>query len=231
MAEAGWSVVVADLDEAGAAAVAAEMQADHGVESFAHRVDISRADECERLVSAAANRIGEPTVLVNCAAYYRESSGLEMEVEEWAKVIDVDLNGTFYLSQAFARSLVAGNRAGCIVNIGSVSSTHSMSGKTAYGAAKAAVDSITRSLALEWGPLGIRVNAVAPSHTATETIKRLEEQGLLAVDQIVARIPLGRLAEPSEIADAVVFLCSDQARFITGQVLAVDGGYTANGAW
>ncbi len=104
-----------------------------------------------------------------------------------------------------------------------------MTNKAAYGAAKAAMDSMTRSLAMEWGSLGIRVNAVAPSHTATETIRRLADEGILPVDQIAGRIPLGRLAEPSEIADAVVFLCSDQARFITGQVIAVDGGYTANG--
>jgi NAD(P)-dependent dehydrogenase (short-subunit alcohol dehydrogenase family) len=101
--------------------------------------------------------------------------------------------------------------------------------KAAYGAAKAALDSMTRSLALEWGQFGIRVNAVAPSHVATETIKRLAAEGALPVDQITSRIPLGRLAEPSEIADAVVFLCSDKARFITGQILAVDGGYTTNG--
>ncbi len=90
---------------------------------------------------------------------------------------------------------------------------------------------MTRSLALEWAEHRIRVNAVAPSHTATDRLQQAIQSGKLEYDTIVQRIPLGRFAAPSEIADAVVFLCSDQARFITGQVLAVDGGYTANGGW
>ncbi|MFV1990827.1 MAG: SDR family oxidoreductase, partial [Acidimicrobiales bacterium] len=110
-------------------------------------------------------------------------------------------------------------------------STHAMAAKAAYGVSKAALDSLTRSLAMEWGPLGIRVNAVAPSHTATDTVSSLVAQGIIDLPSLVKHIPLGRLAEPSEVADAVVFLCSDQARFITGQVLAVDGGYTAHGDW
>ena len=117
------------------------------------------------------------------------------------------------------------------MNLSSVSATHAMRDKAAYGAAKAGLNAMTKALALEWGPLGICVNAVSPSHVATETIQELASTGVLPVDQIIDRIPLGRLAEPDEVADAVVFLASDAARFITGQILGVDGGYAANGDW
>ena len=228
LAAAGNAVVVADIDLDRATTTADEIQNAHGVEVQAQQIDIAEPDQCQALVTAAAGPQKRLSILVNCATMYREADAIDQDPAEWADVIDVGLNGAFYLSQAFAQS-VDRHHGGCIVNISSVTATHNMHRKAAYGAAKAALDSMTRSLALEWGQLGIRVNAVAPSHVATETIKRLAAEGVLPVDQITSRIPLGRLAEPSEIADAVVFLCSDQARFITGQILAVDGGYTTNG--
>jgi len=228
LAAAGNEVVVADIDLDRAAVAASDIKAIHGVEARALQVDIAEPDQCQAVVDAATGLDGRLSVLVNCATMYREADAIDQDPADWADVIDVGLNGAFYLSQAFAQS-IDHRHGGCIVNISSVTATHNMHRKAAYGAAKAALDSMTRSLALEWGRFGIRVNAVAPSHVATETIKRLAAEGILPVDQITKRIPLGRLAEPSEIADAVVFLCSDQARFITGQILAVDGGYTTNG--
>lgn len=224
----GRDVVLADLDVELASEVASFVAHEYGVAAHAVRLDIAVASECQKLVGDLART---PSVLVNCAALYSEGEAISQDPSDWAAVINVGVNGAFYLSQAFAQSLVAADGAGSIVNISSVSSTHSMPTKAAYSASKAALDAVTRSLAMEWGPLAIRVNGVAPSHTATETVTRLADAGIIAVDRIAARIPLGRLAEPSEIADAVLFLCSDKARFITGQVLAVDGGYTANGSW
>jgi 3-oxoacyl-[acyl-carrier protein] reductase len=227
LSEVGAIVTVADIDGDLAATTAAEI-GDGGGIAYSAAVDVSDPASCAELLSGAAGET-HPDLLVNCAVHYREAPAIDQDPAEWAEVVNVGLNGAFFVSQAFARARRALGAGGRIVHVSSVSSTHSMYGKAAYGTAKAGLDAMTRSLALEWGGAGICVNAVSPSHVATETIMDLATSGALPVDQIAARIPLGRLAEPDEIADAVVFLLSDRARFITGQVLGVDGGYSANG--
>jgi len=231
LARAGAAVVVADLDGAAAQETAGRIAATSAAGATATQCDVADAAQCQALVEKAVKRFGRVDILVNGAAVVAMKPALDLTVADWARIFAVGVFGAFVASQAFASAVIAGGHGGAIVNISSITAHQSAHGRTAYAASKAALDSMTRSLALEWAAHGIRVNAVAPSHTATDRLKQAIGEGRLEHDTIVQRIPMGRFAEPSEIADAVVFLCSDQARFITGQVLAVDGGYTANGGW
>lgn len=231
LAHAGAAVIVADIDGDAAQQTAAMIEAATGAPVFAAAVDVADEVQCRALIDDAAAQHGSVDILVNCAAVVAMKPALELTLDDWQRIFNVGVYGAFACAQAFARQVIARSSKGAIVNISSITAHQSAHGRAAYAASKAALDSMTRSLALEWAEYGIRVNAVAPSHTATDRLKQAIQAGRLEYDTIVQRIPLGRFAEPAEIADAVVFLASDQARFITGQVLAVDGGYTANGGW
>lgn len=231
LASAGAAVVVADLNGDAAQQTAASIAAATGASAFAAAVDVAAEAQCRALIDGAAAQHNGVDILVNCAAVVAMKPALDLTLDDWQRIFRVGVYGAFACAQAFARQVIARHGSGVIVNISSITAHHSAHGRAAYAASKAALDSMTRSLALEWAEHRIRVNAVAPSHTATDRLKQAIREGRLESDAIVQRIPLGRFAEPAEIADAVVFLASDQARFITGQVLAVDGGYTANGGW
>jgi len=231
LAQAGATVVVADRDGEGAQQTAAAIAAATGAAVAAQSVDIADPIQCCALIDDAVERHGGVSILVNCAAVVAMKPALDLTVHDWQRIFRVGVFGAFACAQAFAQQVMVRNGRGAIVNISSITAQQSAHGRAAYAASKAALDSMTRSLALEWAEHDIRVNAVAPSHTATDRLKQAIQAGRLEYDAIVQRIPMGRFAAPEEIADAVVFLCSDRARFITGQVLAVDGGYTANGGW
>jgi len=228
---AGANVVIADLDTTLAETVISDISTGTQAQVQVVEVDISKPNQCNDLIQRASQHFGRLDILINCAALFIQQPALEMEVTRWQQTFDVNVHGAYYCAQSFAHQVIEQKTEGIIVNISSISATQMMPGRSAYSASKAALNAMTRALALEWAEYNIRVNGVAPSHVNTPRIRQVAEQGHLNLSAIASRIPMGRIAEPEEIADAVLFLCSEQSRFITGQTITVDGGYSVNGSW
>lgn len=229
LAADGAAVVVADLDEAGLSAVAAEISAAGGRAVVAAGSVTERA-AVQAMVEAATSRFGRLDILVNNAGINRD--GLVVRVkdgevramgdEQWDSVLAVNLKGTFLCAQAAAVPMMA-QRSGRIINTASVSALGNI-GQANYAASKAGVIGLTKTLALEWARFGILVNAVAPGAVNTRMTAAIPD-GIRSA--LVERIPLKRMAEPEEIAAVHAFLAGDDARYLTGQVIWVDGGLTA----
>jgi NAD(P)-dependent dehydrogenase (short-subunit alcohol dehydrogenase family) len=190
-------------------------------------LDVTQSDAVDAVAAEVVGAFGVPNILVNSAGMVQNAPAVVVTDDDWHRVMNVNLNGLFYCSRAFGRGMVAARR-GSIVNISSICGTVAVhpQPQVAYNASKGAVDMVTRSLASEWAGSGVRVNAVAPGYTATElTLAGRAKPKWFKV--WLAATPMGRLADPREIATAVAFLASDAASYITGTVLTVDGGYTA----
>ena len=185
--------------------------------------DLSDRADAERFVREALARRGHVDALINNAGLAREGVLGLFRDDAIDEVIDLNLKGTIYVTRAASRAMLA-RRAGTIVNISSVVGLSGYRGLSVYGATKAGLDAFTRSLARELGSRGITVNSVAPGYLRTEMSNTLDEQQLL---QISRRTPLGRLGEPEDVTRAVLFLADPANRFVTGQVLVVDGGLTS----
>jgi 3-oxoacyl-[acyl-carrier protein] reductase len=226
LATEGARVVIADLNAAQAEAKAAGIVAAGGA-AIAIACDITRPDECEAVARTAEDRYGRIDGLVNCAGISKPHDSLSLPPGDWARMVDVQLNGAFYFAQACAKRMV--DSGGAIVFITSTNAEAAFPRRAAYCCAKAGVAMLTKVLAIEWAERGIRVNAVGPAYVATDMTKRNIAAGNVNEGQIKARIPLGRLAQPADVADAVSFLLSDKASFITGHSLYVDGGWLAYG--
>ena len=179
-------------------------------------------------VSEAFAEIGAIDCLVNAAGNSRPAPTAEVTDADWESVIDIHLNGTLRACRAAFPGLRDGSS---IVNIGSVASVLGMPQRASYNAAKHAIVGLTKSLAAEWSPLGIRVNAVGPGYVRTALTQKLIDSNALDPAPVISRTPLGRWAQPSEIAEGVLFLLSDKASYITGHTLMIDGGLTINGNW
>ncbi|GAB2934568.1 SDR family oxidoreductase [Rhodococcus aerolatus] len=190
-----------------------------------HVADVSRRDDVEGLVAAVVAEHGRLDVLVNNAGVGRPGTVTETDDEQWRLVLGTNLDGVFHGCRAAVPHLL--ETGGSIVTVASVSGTGGDWGNVAYNAAKGAVVNLTRAMAMDLGPRGVRVNAVAPSLTLTSMTEGMtDDEELMA--SFAERIPLGRPAEPEEIAPVIAFLASDDARFVTGVVLPVDGGVSAS---
>jgi 3-oxoacyl-[acyl-carrier protein] reductase len=182
--------------------------------------DVSKADEAAALVERVEAELGEIDVLVNNAGITRDTLIARMSDEDWAAVLETNLNGAFHTSRAVSRKMMR-RRAGAIVNLTSFVGVHGNPGQTNYAASKAGIIGFTKALAKELGNRGVRVNAVAPGYITTELTDALSEE---IRSFLLQATPLGRLGEPEDVARAVRFLCSDAAAFVTGEVMLVDGG-------
>src|SRR4051794_22786690 len=226
LASAGARGGIADLDTVQARATAAKIVAAGG-RAIGVACDITNPEMCESAAQAAVQEFGRLDGAVNCAGISKPHDSVSLPPADWARMIDVQLNGAFYAAQACARRMW--DTGGAMVFITSTNAEAAFPRRAAYCSAKAGVAMLTKVLAIEWAANGIRVNAVGPAYVATEMTQRNIAAGNVDEARIKARIPLGRLAQPADVADAVSFLLSEQAAFITGHSLYVDGGWLAYG--
>lgn len=225
LARSGSRVVLAGRRAARLEQVRERVAAEGG-EAFALPWDVGRGDDAEDLVSAAAALAdGDVTVLVHAAGNQVRKPATDMTLQDWDSVTGIHLRAAFALSRAVGRTLIAHERQGCVLYVGSMTSARAgLRDTAAYGAAKSGLLGLMRTLAVEWAEHGIRVNTVAVGFVATEMTRDID--GTPARQALVSRTPAGRLGKPEEIARVVAFLASDHASFVTGECVTVDGGWS-----
>ena len=219
-AREGARVAVCDLPPEGGELMAA-IQAQGG-EAFYSSADVAQLSQVEAMVAAVLQRFGGIDILINNAGITRDATLLKMTPEQWNQVIAVNLSGVFHCTKAVAWHMVERGK-GKIINTSSIVGISGNFGQTNYAATKAGLIGMTKTWARELGPIGITVNAVAPGFIATEMVKKMPEKVLQGMRE---RTPMRRLGEPRDVANAYLFLASDEADFINGAVLRVDGGLT-----
>ena len=226
MADAGADVIASSRRLAEVQATAAEIRA-KGRKSLEVPSDVSDRATLEALRDAVLAEFGKVDILVNCAGRTKRTPTMELSEEEWAGILDTNLTGTLRCCQVFAKPMLE-RGYGRIVNIASLSSFVALFEVAAYAASKAAVASLTKSLAVEWGRRGVLVNAIAPGVFPTPLNSALLN-GTPRGQGFILRTPLGRFGKTDELAGAAIFLASDAASFVNGEIIAVDGGFLASG--
>jgi NAD(P)-dependent dehydrogenase (short-subunit alcohol dehydrogenase family) len=226
--ENGAAVVIADRDIASAEATASELASLGSVSA----IDLNVTDwtAVDRVMGDVVAGHGRLDICVNNAGVQAIAPSLEMTQEAWDHVVGVNLTGVFICAQAAGRRMTQAGR-GSIINMASSAAVLAIPGRAPYCATKAGVIALTKVLAVEWAGSGVRVNALGPGWVQTDLVRAAIDAGRLSEEDIARRTPLGRLAEPGEIADAALFLASDRSTYFTGQTLFPDGGFTSYGGW
>lgn len=231
LARYGADVLVSDIDTEGAEQTAREIR-DLGRRTVACRCDIGSPAEIRDTFALLDRAFGQIDILINNVAAGHRSHPEDLSLDEWQKVLRVNLDGTFLCSMEAGRRMIARGKGGSIVNISSIAGSSALGrGNFVYSVTKGGINQLTRELAVEWSPHQIRVNAIQPAQIRTAAFRRIFEDLRPGENSLRARllsgIPLGRFGEPEDVAKAAVFLASDAAGFITGHLLPVDGGNLA----
>jgi NAD(P)-dependent dehydrogenase (short-subunit alcohol dehydrogenase family) len=224
----GAQVVIGELVEERGQEAAEKLNA-RGYLASAYSLDVTRTESCARVVDQVLGSYGRIDILVNNAGLFLLHKSEEIPEDQWRLQVDVMLNGAFFMTQAVAREAMIPQRSGVVVNIASIGGMGGWPMRSAYNAAKAGLIVLTEVLATEWAQYNIRLNCVSPSVTRTDMMEGMIKQGAVTLEKYNNRTPIGRVAEVSEIAEAVLFLASDRASFITGENLRVDGGWVPYG--
>jgi len=220
LASEGADVVICDIDEEAAERTAEEIKNKYSVKAIAIRADVANGEEVNSMVEETIKNFARIDFLINNAGITRDSLLLRMSEEEWEKVISVDLKSVFLCTKAVVRHMMR-QRFGRVVNISSVIGLRGNVGQANYSAAKAGIIGFTKSIARELAGRNITVNAVAPGYIQTEMTERLPQE---VKEEMLKQVPLGRPGQPEDVAGVVAFLCSDDASYITGEIIRVDGG-------
>lgn len=223
LAQAGANIVVNYAGQVEAAEQTAELVVEQGQRALVIKADVADSKQVKAMVDKTIKEYGRLDILVNNAGITRDSLIMRMKDEQWDAVLDTNLKGAFNCSRAVTRPMLKA-KGGRIINISSVVGISGNPGQVNYSAAKAGMIGLTKTLAGELGSRQITVNAVAPGFITTDMTADLSQE---VKDQLASRVPLGRLGAPEEIAHLITFLCSPVAAYITGQVIAVDGGMTS----
>lgn len=229
-ADEGANVAVNYMEHASEAEAVVEQVRARGVKSFAVKADIGVSSDVRNLMRQVHEQFPTLDILVNNAGRGLSKHFHTIQEDEWERTIAVHLKGVFLASQ-LAGEIMREQKSGSIINISSVAGRVALPFRTIYSAVEAGKDMFTRSLACEWAADGVRVNAIAPGTIRTDLVQENLDKGNLDASSIQQRTPLGRFGEPSEVAAVAAFLASDDASYITGQTIYVDGGWTSWGGW
>jgi NAD(P)-dependent dehydrogenase (short-subunit alcohol dehydrogenase family) len=225
-AQFGARVSVVDVDEAAAAEVAEGINTAGG-HAIAVPCDVAQHDQVEATVATTTEQLGDIHILFSNAGIGDRAAAEEMTPEQWHRVLDINLSGAWYFDQAVGRHMIERGIKGSIINTSSITSLVGITtGNANYAATKGGLNALTRTLAIEWAPHGIRVNAIAPTHVKTALIEQKMRDDPELAAFFLGNIPLGRMGEPEDVVGAAIYLASEAGALVNGHVLVVDGGHT-----